>query len=617
MLSIRIVSGERKGQEIYLPALSAASTSQFAIREDEALHFKVIIDEYFETLNLVLHEIETPYTHCYRSEGAWVYEWSPQEKYGYKECFFHNYYGLAELQLVARDLNSSRTSTDFIFFAELQPVEVYAKKINAERVEKMLNFLARQDGKDLASAIRVTRIRAGHKAGGRTESFLLERIENNVGFLKRVLPSISYNPLSRLQQSTKLVSPNHDTLIDEVALNWVSENPDNLLKAFSVDEAVLSYAGEYYATDKILETTSINSTDIYENQVLHGFVFTLMAALQGIRTKLLEANGQVSVPPAGFTGYVSLFTQINKFSTIINKKKIETCARLMREISQIYAQLRKAIPVSKPCTDTPRFTQKSKSNILYRQIFSRSIAWRRYGAPDWSFQEELFSIQSIPKLFEYYLLCVVKYHIQVDHSIDPVISEEQASEPDIFEYQSQHGRIRLMYEPNIWTVGHGSATRNSLVNTEGWTVNNQDKNATISKRGTVGWRANRCPDIVIEIESRNNKFDYIIIDAKYTDSNRAFLSYLPELTMKYMHGIHYQGKGNIPSRALVIVNPSETPLTRHFHHYDYSIYGSSPAHPALLVSSIDVSCSHEPESNLRRDIAQIIKIISQSSDQLR
>ncbi|MCJ8168433.1 DUF2357 domain-containing protein [Atopomonas sediminilitoris] len=613
MLSIRIVSGERKDKEIILPTISEPSPSKLAIREDEALHFKVTLDEYFENLNLVLHEIETPYTHCKKSEGAWIYEWLPKEKYGYKQCFFHNYYGLAELQLVAREPNHSQSSTDFTFFAELQPIEVFAKKINAERVEKMLNFLARQDGKDLASAIRVTRIRAGYKEGGRTENFLLERIENNITFLKKVLPSISHNPISRLQQSTKIVTPTHDTLIDEVALSWASENPDNLTKAFSIDEAVLAYAGEYYSTNKILESTTINSTDVYENQVLHGFVFTLITAIQSIKSKLSKSNNQGSAPPTEFTGYVSLFTQINKFSAIINKRKIDTCTRLIRDLSQILAQLKISIPVSKPCTDMPRFTQKSKFNILYRQIFSRSIAWRRYGAPDWSFQEELFSIQSIPKLFEYYLLCAVKHHIQIDHSTPPFAAEETTSDTDVFEYKSPHGQIRLMYEPNIWTVGHSSVTKDSLVNTEGWTVNNQDKAPKISKRGTIGWRANRCPDILIEVISNTNKSDFIIIDAKYTDSNRAFLTYLPELTMKYIHGIHTQDSGAVPSRALLIVNPSEIPATRHFHHHDYSIYGKTPANPALLVSSIDVSCSHEPDSNLRRDLAQIIKIIEQTS----
>jgi hypothetical protein len=609
MLSIRILSGERKDETLDLPEISVSQGRSIALREDEALHFKVVLDEYFENLSLVLHEIETPYTQCYRNDSSWIYEWTPKETYGRKECFFHNYYGLAELQLVARDLSDSSGAAEFHLFIEFQPVEVFAKKINAERVEKMLSFLARQDGKDLASAVRVTRIRAGHKTGGKTETFLLERIENNVAFLKSILPSILAAPLSRLQQSTKLVAPNHDTLIDEVSLSWISENPDNLFKTFSIDEAVLSHGGEYFSSSKLLESRSENSTDIYENQVLHGFVFTIITALNKIRSKLLLAHMRESISTTAFTGYVSLFSQINKFSSIINKNKVERCTRLMRELSSIYGRLRHNVPVSKPCLDTPRFTQKSKFNLLYRQVFARSIAWRRYGAPDWSFQDELFSIQSIPKLFEYYLLCVVKYHIESGISGSTIFPVELTGEPDIFEYENSEGRIRLMYEPDIWTVGHASAAGRDLVNTEGWTVYYSGGGPRISKRGSVGGRANRCPDIILQIISKGGSNNYIIIDAKYTDSSRAFLNYLPELTMKYVHGIHRQNSGINPTIALMIVNPSEQPATRHFHQYDYSIYGKYPATPALLVSSIDVSCAHDTDSNLRRDLTQIIENI--------
>lgn len=128
MLTIRIISGERKEQSFELPEISALPAPLVLIREDDILQFKVHLEEYFENLSLVLHEIETPYTRCYKTEENWTYEWLPREKYGFKESFFHNYYGLAELQLVARDLNHSQNPSEFAFFAELQPIEVFAKK---------------------------------------------------------------------------------------------------------------------------------------------------------------------------------------------------------------------------------------------------------------------------------------------------------------------------------------------------------------------------------------------------------------------------------------------------------------------------------------------------------
>lgn len=607
MLSIEIISGVRKGDAFELQELSSPYIKVMAIREDEALRFSVKLDEFYEDLNLVLHEIETPHTHRYQKDGGWIYEWLPREIYGRKEAFFHNYYGLAEMQLVSREQSGAASDVRYALFIEFHPLEVFAKKINADRVDRMLGFLASDDGKDLASAIRVTRIKAGHKEGGKTETFLLERIENNVTFLKGVLPAILAAPLSRLQQSTRLIVPNNETLIDESSLRWVSENPDSLYKTYSVDDAVLNYQGEYFSTSKLLESKSSNSTDIYENQILHGFVFSIITAVGKIRSRLLASNIQERSSGGGFNGYVSLFTQINKFSSAINKNKVDKCNRLMAEMSSMYARLKRNVPVSRPCLDPPRHTQKSKFNLLYRQVFARSIAWRRYGAPDWSFQDELFSIQSIPRLFEYYLLCVIKRHLK-ESTIEGSSFNDEPEVPDIFVYSGIDVTVKLMYEPDIWSVGHASAVDQDLVNTEGWTVYYGRGDVKISKRGSFGGRANRCPDIVIQLATKGQPRKYVIIDAKYTDNSRAYLNYLPELTMKYVHGIQRQGSGVNPTVALIIVNPSEEPVTRHFHHHDYSIYGKYAVTPALLVSSIDVSAAHEPGSNFRKDLARVMEI---------
>ena len=606
MLRIKIISGDRKGEVLDLHELTSTQPSAIALREDEALHFIAVLDELYENLNLVLHEIETPFTTRYENNGEWVYEWLPKETHGRKECFFHNYYGLAELQLVARETADITKEISYTIFVEFHPVEIFAKKINAERVEKMLAFLARDDGRDLASAVRVTRIKAGHKPGGKTETFLLERIENNLGFLKSVLPSVMTAPLSKLQQSTHLVVPNDETLIDESSLRWISENPDSLYKSYSVDDAVLKYQGEYFSTSKVLEAKSTNSTDIYENQVLHGFVHVLINALSTIRTRLMAVPVREIGTKLGFSGYISLFTQISRFSHTISKNKVARCNHLMAELSALYLRLKRSIPVTAPCLDTPRFTQKAKFNLLYRQIFSRSIAWRRYGAPDWSFQDELFSIQSIPRLFEYYLFCIVKHHLS-SHQGNFVLIEE-GLDSDVFDYEGSEVSIRLMYEPEIWMTGHSSAAGQDLVNTEGWTTKYGQGETKISRRGSFGPWANRCPDIVIKLDNGKHPSKYIIIDAKYTDNGRAFLNYLPELTMKYVHGIHRQTNGDNSTIALIIVNPNEAATTRHFHHYDYSIYGANPVTPALLVSSIDVAAAHEPDSNFRRDLSKVINI---------
>ncbi len=617
MLAIQILNGSCQGEVLELFSTSPSPPTPITLREDDVIRFTTVLDEDLLNLTLVLHENEVLYTRRFEKDGRWIYEWLPKDMGNRKEAFFHNYYGLAELTLIAKN---PQNSDEFIFFRELNPIEVLAKKINAERISYMLDFLARQDGKDLASAIRITRIRAGYKDGGRTATFLLERIEHNLIFLKKALPAIGSRPIMKLEQISRLVIPNQETLIDERSLSWITENTDNLYQASSLDESILSFEGENFSAYKIIESQTDASFDVYENQVLHGFIATLIFASKDIQAKLSRYANMQLQPTRHFEGYVSFFSQLNKFSDAINKSKFERCSQLIIELSRIHAWLKQKLPVKKTCLGIPHFTQKAKYNLCYQQVFNRMISWHRHGAPDWSFQDELNSIKDIPRLFEYYLLCVTKHHLENMGTPDVPVTQEYTKESsDIFEYKWGETKIRLMYEPQIWMAGHTQINSMNLVNTEGWTTINRENNywpnaKLLKPRGSTGRNSNRCPDLMIEISQENNNSSHIIIDAKYTDSKKAFITELPSLTMKYIHGIHQRNSHKNQTRALMIVNPDEKAHTKHFHHDDYSIYGRYPVTPALMVTSIDVSKAHESNSNIRGDISRLIELAKLGSD---
>lgn len=607
MLLLHILNGPRKGSTLNLLNVSGVQREKIVLCEDEVILFEVTLNEDLINLSLALHDNEIQFTNRYERDGKWIYEWRPRETFNRKESFFLNFYGLAELYLVAR---SHKDNEDFVYYVELNPIEILAKKINAERISAMLHFLARHDGKDLAAAIRVTRIRAGYKEGWRTENFMLDRIEHNLNFLKKILPLVASNPIVTFNQQSRVVIPNRETLIDDRSICWVIENPDILYSVCS-DEAFLNIDGDNFNVNNIVESHIQATTDVYENQVLQGFVATLISATKSIQIKLQQGI-KGGAQDVYVEGYVSFFSQLNKFSVAINKNRIDKCTRLISELVKILTWLEHRIPVKKKYLGLPKFTQKAKSNLFYQQVFKRMISWQRFGAPDWGVQEELNSIKDIPKLFEYYLFCVVKSHLEtMGTENNPVIFESENADGDHFKYRWGTSSIRLMYEPQIWTVDHAQSIAMDIVNTEGWTINNQwgNTNIQINKRGNIGLRSNRCPDILIEFSTVNEQTKYIVIDAKYTDSKRAFLTYLPELTMKYIHGIHQKKNGDNLSVALMIVNPDEYPNTRHFHNQNYSIYGKTPVIPALMVTSIDVSNAHYVSSNLRSDLLRIVELI--------
>jgi hypothetical protein len=166
-----------------------------------------------------------------------------------------------------------------------------------------------------------------------------------------------------------------------------------------------------------------------------------------------------------------------------------------------------------------------------------------------------------------------------------------------------------MYEPKIWQHGHDEAHSQVLINSEGYTAERDGSGrltGSFHRRSSRSAYSNRSPDILISLSDSQGNRIYFIIDAKYTDSQRAFSLYIPDLTLKYLNGIHERNTGKNLSCELMIVNPDEAGKTRSYHHHEYSIYGRYPVIPAIMVSSIQVGSAHGEKSNIKNDLTQVI-----------
>lgn len=73
-------------------------------------------------------------------------------------------------------------------------------------------------------------------------------------FLKKILPYLSKRPITNLKRSERLVVPNQQTLVDEVSMWWIAENPHYLFGVDSHEDSLLAYEEENYGTSKIIET---------------------------------------------------------------------------------------------------------------------------------------------------------------------------------------------------------------------------------------------------------------------------------------------------------------------------------------------------------------------------
>lgn len=632
---VEVIDGTNKGKKIDLTQMPS-SDGHYVLCEDDVLVFSVQSYELIPSIHLALHEVFIPpnagpyppneYQQYYE------YRWEPKPiRFGdkRKESFFHNFCGLAELLVVER-VQISYDSYEIEVLRQLQSIEILARKINADRINEMLNFLARNDGRDLAALARITRKYSGFKEGDKSIAFTLDRIEKYLNFLTESLPKIIRKPIVKMV-SRSIVKPyNRYSNITEDSINHIINSPESIYEVGNENDALFKFNDCFFSVDTLLETEIVEETNLYENQVLHGFVEVLLIATNDILKKLGEIK--LKRHSNAVVGYESLFNKLNQFNARLNQPSIDRCVSYIRRLIKIKRILNDHVKVKNIVTFEPRFTHKAKQNITYHQIFLMMIEWSRFGTPDWSLQNELNSIQDLSKLFEFYLFCLTKEHVmnysqQFNGGI--IESPIDGTNDSRFVFQfSENIKAELLYEPDIfYSENQDDALLPQYKNTEAWknktdtrslpieydTYNQiRNKNGFQLRVDTVRlpkmFRTRRTPDIILRLMNGSNE-SLLIMDAKYMTTHKAFHTAMPECVMKYLHGIQIGKNGQNNSIGLIIVNPDEDDLTIHYHHHEYSIFGQYPVTPAIMTAAIDVARAHNQGSTIQKNIYRLMELM--------
>ena len=632
---VEVIGGRNKGTKFDLTQ-SPSEDAHYILCEDDILVFSVLTKELIPTIHLALHEVFMPPTDGpyppteYRP--YYEYRWEPKPirfSERIKESFFHNFCGLAELFVVDR-MQTAYDAYDIEILQQLQPIEVLARKINADRINAMLDFLARNDGRDLAALTRITRKYSGFKEGNKTIAFTLDRIEKYLSFLEESLPKIVRKPIVKMVSVSTMKLYSRHSNITEDSINHIIGSPEGIYEVLGGEDALFKFDDRFFTVDTILETEVVEETDLYENQVLHGFVEVLLIATNDILKKM----GEIKVKRnSDILGYESLFNKLNQFNARLNQPCIDRCVVYIRQFNKIKRILADRIKVKKIITSEPFFTHKAKQNLTYHQIFLMMIEWSRFGTPDWSLQNELNSIQDLSKLFEFYLFCVTKEHVmncsQQFHG-GLIESPIDGTNDSRFVFQvNEQIRAELLYEPDIfYSTKQDDALLPLYTNTEAW-KNKTDTRSLPSEYDSYGrirdkygfllrvdglrthktYRMRRAPDILLRLMNGNQE-SLLIMDAKYMTTHKAFHVAMPECAMKYLHGIHIGATGQNNSIGLMIVNPDEDDLTIHFHHNEYSIFGNHPVTPAIMTAAIDVANAHNLGSTIQKNIFRFMELMA-------
>ena len=582
-LRLEVKSGARIGTVFMLPDITEPHLNELPmVLEDEVIQFDFTASRVYRSALLEL------YQHCipasivsYPSDlpDSISFSWVPSaSSYSTSSKLFWNYFGLAQINITLHDEKGD--VADLISF---QPLQVAATKSQADKVEQMFEYLASVSPEALHSVFSATRHSVGFDEGSISPNHTFERIEHALIVLNELLPTIFHNPLTRLVPEHVVKSVNGREELDDSSIGWLLENLSVLEPTDISDEAHISFEGENFRANSLLLSVLGETSDIYENWVVHGFVELLILAAQSLGNRMEAEMRRHANSNSAPSGYVSFFDKVTKFKKLLlgsQTRKIDTAISTLKQYKLL---LDRSLPVNRSIHVRPIVTLKVFNKPAYRDLFCEVIKWHERGQVDWTAYQNLFAIESIPFLFESYtyfrVMDIVNRYLDKKSYECSIVNAKVLKNTFIDHLNNE---IVVFREPNYWAIGHKNKNPDSIVNIEAYTVSDRG----INQRGQRGSFSKRAPDIVIQIKGLDGIIKLIVLDAKYSYADKSFRDYLPALTMKYVHGIHRLLQKESPVRFLAILYPDDDGVYRDFHQGDFGVFGLHPASPSLICCGV-------------------------------
>lgn len=586
-LDLIVISGSRNGQILHLTELSSQDSITSWVMENEALEIRLEIPSSYSYAELILYDHLIPATEVFDNNDSTIFLWKPKLRWGGQyECLFFNYFGVAEFTV--KLFTDSSDEPDYISF---QPIDVLASKLNAKNVECMLSYLAKLEDDEIHSIFQTTKYNTGFKDGLHSPKSNLERLEFSFQLILSVLPELLKKPITKLSPVQRIINPSDNDIFDDSSLGWLMSNLSVLDECDDINKAHLRYGAKMYRASALQVSELEENPDVYENWVVHGFLALLITEV----TKQLNSydNFGLRAPSTSITrpeGYSSFFDQVNVFRKNLLRNQIIRCEHLLNSITKFKFHLDSNLPVTRVLMQRPILTPKAAANNAYRSIFIELINWFEKSSPDWSVYENLFAIKSIPVLFEAYS------YYRVAQTLSHIFDRTQKI-GNYWEDSNGH-EITLFREPIYWMSRNRNVADSKFVNTEGLVVTKSG----VKYRDCAHRYSQRRPDIVIEIKLLNAEYKLLILDAKYTSDKLAVDKYLPECTMKYVHGIHLKRSGSTVVDSMTILFPDHHGNFLSFHSPEHNVLSPAPVTPSLQCIGLVLD-----ESDHNDYLMQVIK----------
>lgn len=332
----------------------------------------------------------------------------------------------------------------------------------------------------------------------------------------------------KIQKTTKIVPCETVKTISNENFEWLMQNSD---KFSEVKQSIgINYNGKNYLPYKIQSAVNIRNYNIYENQIVVNFLFTVINTAQQILSSFSQSidNEQTFLnnlyERIGNDYWAPIIT-IKSYQIAFCRKMEEKLYSAIESLHRIYSKYVVIFEIKAcPLVKLPKKTKPFQELLPYIQVFENIMKWFKFG--DYTLIKEnfLLQIKTIDKLFEYYclfqLLEMFASHgytpatqINFKYKTDNVYSQDYEI-PNTFILNKHDTSTTIYYQPVI----HGNIFENDLY---------------LYRTTKYGASSYYTPDFVVKFENVTGAQEYIILDAKFASRKNILNHYLSTTLLKY------------------------------------------------------------------------------------
>lgn len=364
---------------------------------------------------------------------------------------------------------------------------------------------------------------------------------------------------SKLINTNKIGSFNELQSIKQNTIKYIVNHPEEL-QPVNYNSGI-SVNKQYYEPKKTLVQSVAYSCDIYENQVLVGFLKTIVQELEEIKLSV-ELHKKQNSSPYKRNGYVDSAYYIYTKNIKMLNSYIEVLNDWLDKIKKLYLECKRILKVSElNVISVPRYTNIFRRIMPYNIVFEKILKWFNCGNYDLSKSDLLLSFLSISKIYEYF--CLIKINRTLEKCGYNLISGfpfkyaeynyyKNTVYNNTFEFSKNDINVTVYYQPVIYGKTNNRERPNEIGLFRNTSISITDPTALAildereAKKGHY-----YTPDYIIKISSNNNT-SYHILDAKYSNPNNIKRYQLPHLAFKYLFSISTLKNGNSVDSMCII-----------------------------------------------------------------